>query len=107
MPRASAARKDQGEVFNFGSILGRISNTVADVADQVAPVWLKQQLDLNERVPIEVAPTFQNTDPQRQPPSGLTTTGNASPSVGFNVSQSTLLIGGVVLLGALLFLREV
>jgi len=109
MPATLANNKSNESIFNFGSILDRITQIGGDTIEQVAPVWLAQQLDLNQRLPVAQSPTFQNTDPQRTPSQGLTTNEgslNQQTSPVFQVSQGTLLLGGFVALGALLFLRD-
>jgi len=102
------ANKSPGSIFNFGDTLERLFNTGVSAVEQVAPVWLADQLNLNQQIPVAVNPTYQNTDPQRQPAGGLTT--NETEAVRsvpeFAIKQSTVLLVGVVALAGLLFLRD-
>jgi hypothetical protein len=110
MTATLANNKSNESIFNFGSILDRITKIGGDTIEKVAPVWLEQQLDINQRMPVAQSPTFQNTDPQRQPGAGLTTNEGSlnqqQTSPVFQVSQGTLLLGGFAALGTLLFLRD-
>jgi len=109
MSATMASNKSTDTIFNFGNILDRITNIGFDSLEKAAPVWLNEQLNINQQIPINNQPTYQNTDPQRQPGAGLTTNEDSiqqQTQPVFAVNQSTLLIGGFVALGALLFLRD-
>lgn len=109
MSATLSSNKGIDSIFGFGDILNRVTDIGFDSLEQVAPVWLADQLNINQKIPINNQPTYQNTDPQRQPGQGLTTNEDSiqrqtSPVIALN--QSTILIGGFVALGALLFLRD-
>lgn len=109
MPATMSSNKGNQSIFNFGSVLNRITDIGFDAVEKVAPVWLDQQLNINERIPVNNQPTFQNTDPQRQPGAGLTTNEDSiqkqtQPVIAIN--QSSILVVGLVALGVLFFLRD-
>lgn len=107
MSASTLATVPPGNVFNFGDILNRVANTSIDIFQKVAPPWLEQQLNINEKIPVASDPTYQNTDSQRQPAQGLTTNeGTRVNNTTFTVNQSTVLLIGVAALAALLFIRE-
>jgi len=102
------ANKSPGSIFNFGDTLSRLFDTGLSAVETVAPVWLADQLNLNQQIPVAVNPTYQNTDPQRQPASGLTTNETEAVRGESQIvfKQSTILLVGAIALGGLLFLRD-
>lgn len=108
MSESTLANKSPGTIFNFGDILNRVVDSAGSVIEQVAPVWLEKELELRKEVPVAQAPTYQSTDPQRQPPAnittnGLTTTGANTKPIILGAGTTTLLIG-VGVIGVVIFL---
>lgn len=103
MAATLASGDGEKDIFNFGSILSRLTDTATTAVEQVAPVWLERELEIESKVPVDFAPTYRNNDPQRQPPQGLTTTGTPTGTAVF--SQGTMIALGVGLLAVLLFMK--
>jgi len=103
---ATLAQKNDSSIFNFGSVLERLAGSAVDAVEQVAPVWLANELDLNRQIPVSQAPTFQNTDPRRQPSPNLTTTQNPQNATVISDPNLLILFGIGALVVTALFLGQ-
>jgi len=107
MAQATMSNGDTSSIFRSGSIFSQLGKTAISAFDQVAPVWLAQQLNLDKAQPVAVAPTFQTTA-NNQPTGNLTSTTGDQQKEVFGVRQETLILigGGVLVVGALIFLKD-
>lgn len=92
----------------FGNaFLDRISDSVFDAFDTVAPRWLESSLGLERDLPVGDAPTFQG-NPSANFPQGenLTNQGQGTGSVVIPTATigTIAIVGGLI--AAIVFLKE-
>lgn len=109
MSASTLSQGGTGSIFNLGSVFERLGNTAIDAFGKVAPVWLASELDLDKKMPVAVAPTYQATNTgSTGPTDNLTTTGEGQNGNGVVVRKETLFLlgGGVLVAAALIFLKD-